>query len=684
MGSAPSIQQDYQLYPIVENLSISLTHTSYKQNDMSPSILLSEDVATIGRLRAGAYYLKIGDGYYSNCNGSGKFVDSDLPDDITEAYPSVSNKYFRYNELYSVDKNYTVTRDNFSYYYMFPKKVNENGGYILVPQVNNKSLNRIDSRKFTAYLLDSCSLYTMTELVDIFNSDKRLVAVIDGDLYKVNKSNVVVNSSDIIVSIDSGDGRTFEISFLFNQNEYGYVSSIGYTVNYDNIPGSNPSKVSVRFTAVDPVNTDFIDIVPESTPLYSESTGHFELSKSYSSNFNKAFANLRLEDKEAHVEIKFDERDSGFDDVDSMFFVMVKREDWTIAIPNLGVYKSAFDDPSIADYFSFYNGNNPEHPFTIHIYVGDKPKPDPMLDSKWNKNFVSDSVDNSDAGELKTIIRQKKGTVTGHNVNELLQDLQGCLDNGGEGGGGDQEDTTVTLVKEQSLTYESIDFDGWTGNAAKLEVEDAFGDWLNSMPNVNNIRSNNTPYFPWSNIHVVLNGEDTLYKAAMDYEGETYLWVTCLDGDQFAISKTTDDVYFLPINKPTSSDKVYIYQTKEDIDSYNNGTYLVEIILNEQGENNKGYKHVLVGTKANDVIESLKFGKPVNVAFARVNGGDFSVGYVAYFTTGGLTLVSGFNNDGTFNKRVHITYDPEYLDQKYPEYFVFYDYDIAYFPLTGE
>lgn len=683
MGSAPSIQQDYQLYPIVENLSISLTHTSYKQNDMSPSILLSEDVATIGRLTAGAYYLKIGDGYYSNRNGSGKFVDSDLPDDITEAYPSVSsNKYFRYNEIYSVDKNYTVTRDNFSYYYMFPKKVNENGEYILVPQVNNKSLTKVSNTKFTAYLLDSASLYTMTELVDILNSNKRLVAVIDGDLYKVDQSNVVVNSSDIIVSIDSGDGRTFDIQFLFNQN--GYVNFIGYTVTYDNAPSSNPSKVSVRFTAVDQVNPDFIDIVPESTPLYSESTGHFDLSKNYSSNFNKVFADLRTEDREAHVEIKFDERMLVFDDVDSMFFITEGRASWQIIIPNLGIYQSFFASTSTADYFSFYNGNNPEHPFTIHIYVGDKPKPDPMFDLKWTKNFVSDSVDNSDAGELKTIIRQKKGTVTGHNVNELLQDLQGCLDNGGGGGGGDQKDTTVTLVKEQSLTYESVDFDGWTGNAAKLEVEDAFWGWFYSMPNVNNIRSNNTPYFPWSSIHVVLNGEDKLYKAAMDYEGETYLWATCRDGDQFAVSKTTDDVYFLPINEPTRSDKVYIYQTKEDIDSYNNGTYLVEIILNEQGENDEGYKHVLVGTMANDVIESLKLGKPVNVAFARVNGGDFSVGYVAYFTTGGLTLVSGFNDDGTFDKKVNITYDPEYPDQKYPDYFVFYDYNIAYFPLTGE
>lgn len=89
-------------------------------------------------------------------------------------------------------------------------------------------------------------------------------------------------------------------------------------------------------------------------------------------------------------------------------------------------------------------------PIKFHVYVRTEPEPepekdDPMMSSKWNKNFTAQYNDNSTAGEIKDFLRKEKKKITGHNIHELLDDFE-------EGGdGGDDSGSSckcISLVEE--------------------------------------------------------------------------------------------------------------------------------------------------------------------------------------------------------------------------------------------
>lgn len=201
-------------------------------------------------------------------------------------------------------------------------------------------------------------------------------------------------------------------------------------------------------------------IIPEQTIKFSSDDAGWPTDKRYQDELQDALD----AGEDVHVELTFLDDGAPYSEPIDVFAPLKLRDRGeTIRISimsdvwfSLYLFGDANGAVRTADDTCFYQGR-----IKFHVYTGTKPepepapKPDPMMSSKWNKNFTAQYNDNSTAGEIKDFLRKEKKKITGHNIHELLDDLEEVGDGGDDSGSSCK---CISLVEEitQNQNMETV------------------------------------------------------------------------------------------------------------------------------------------------------------------------------------------------------------------------------------
>lgn len=279
------------------------------------------------------------------------------------------------------------------------------------------------------------------------------------------------------VYIGGNEGSSYYSEYMYSQ----YDTNSGYL--------QNGREIRLFYVVRKDTPKPYKAIIPEQTIEYSASAVGWVTDKRYIDELNSVM------NREVHVELSFlDEGAPYSEPIDIFTTVELKDRGESIAFDigsAFGFHLSVFGDSngcvySKDDTFS-YQGR-----IKFHVYTGTKPepepapKPDPMMSSKWNKNFTAQYNDNSTAGEIKDFLRKEKKKITGHNIHELLDDLEEI------GEGGDDSGSSckcISLVEE--VTPGTSDTTYTLKGATADKVYEAFrsGNHIGIVVNIENVGS---------------------------------------------------------------------------------------------------------------------------------------------------------------------------------------------------
>lgn len=305
--------------------------------------------------------------------------------------------------------------------------------------------------EFNLYDSDDIT-YDVDELGDLNRivSGCRAVLAVNEQLYS---GHCASDGTTIRFVFGQGDNfhYPFEVSFIRDTSRIRYKEYISIASDRNNGQLTEGRRFSLYYVAkkASP-DTPYKAIIPEQTIKFSSDDAGWPTDKSYQDELQDALD----AGEEVHVELTFLDDGAPYSEpIDVFAPIELRDRGETIRITimsdvwfSLYLFGDANGAVRTADDTYSYQGR-----IKFHVYTGTKPepepapKPDPMMSSKWNKNFTAQYNDNSTAGEIKDFLRKEKKKITGHNIHELLDDLEEI------GEGGDDSGSSckcISLVEE--------------------------------------------------------------------------------------------------------------------------------------------------------------------------------------------------------------------------------------------